>query len=63
MFDFFCALLGYLAARLVWDAIRRMAARAGEMPIVWAFKTLCLLMVLCSIVGMFGMILIYAVSR
>ena len=63
MFSFFMALFGYLTARLVWDAIRKLAAKQNEMPIVWAFKTFSLSAMLTAIVGAFGFALLYVISR
>ena len=57
------ALFGYLIARLVWDAIRKLAAKQNEMPIVWAFKTFSLLAILVAIVGAFGFALLYVIAK
>ena len=57
------ALFGYLTARLVWDAIRKLAAKQNEMPIVWAFKTFSLLAILAAIVGAFGFALLYVIAK
>ena len=63
MFSFIMALFGYLTARLVWDAIRKLAAKQNEMPIVWAFKTFSLLAALAAIVGAFGLAILFVISR
>jgi NhaP-type Na+/H+ and K+/H+ antiporter len=63
MFEFLFALMGYLTARLVWDFIRRMALRAGEMPIVWAAKTLALLAGLAVIFGGFGLAIFLVILK
>ena len=63
MLTFIYSLLGFLVARLLWDMVKKMAAKQNEMPIVWAFKTFSLLAALAAIVGAFGLAILFVISR
>ena len=63
MFTFLEFLFGFLIARLVWNAIVHLAAKKGELPLVWAFKTCLLLSALFGIVGLFVVAILYVVAR
>ena len=63
MLTFIYSLLGFLVARLLWDMVKKMAAKQNEMPIVWAFKTFSLLAALAAIVSAFGLAILFVISR
>lgn len=63
MLTFLGAIVAFLIARAMWDAVKVYAKRCGELPIVWLVKTLLILAALGGIVVAFGAGLLYAFSR
>jgi hypothetical protein len=60
---FVFALLGFLMARLLWDAIKHFARKQDELPIIWFAKTATLLFALMMLLGGVSVLFLYALSR
>ena len=54
------AIVAFLIARAMWDAVKVYARKAGELPLVWLFKTSAILLALVCVVGGLGMFCLYA---
>ena len=63
MLTFLGAIVAFLIARAMWDAVKVYARKCGELPIVWLVKTLLILAALSGIILVFGAGMLYAFAR
>lgn len=60
---FVWALLGFLMARLLWDAIKHFARQCGELPIIWFMKMTGLLGMFVMLLGTVSILFLWALAR